>query len=479
MNSSYYGRRRISVCMRVILFWFVCGLLTLPVMGADKDSRTGVETDGKNGQYAQPDIEELASQIADAEKREELLKQLRILARASEAGSEAEQTDAEENWYIPSFARLRTVWRSPQDIQNLAQRVVLSVFVLFLWVGGWILARRRWLRKGKTSLKVRSRAIGGFAVTGVLAVLFIWGAALGTIFSSGAGREFLANGVSIIFTVLGGWICWRVLTGYLSKRVAGDSSQGQPALSRRMQTLFPLFRNILRIVIIAAVTLVALAELGINIAPLLAGAGVVGLAVGLGAQTLVKDLIIGFTVLAEDAIRIGDWAILGGHDGQIEHLTIRHVRMRDIYGNVHVVPWSNVQGVTNQTRDYGYAVFEAGFAYRENIDEVVDVIRQVAAEMREDPALKGDILSDLQVLGLIELGDSAVVVRTRFRTKPFRRWFLERDFRRRVKNRFDELGIEIPYPHATVYFGQNKQGSAPPARVQLSENRQAQPERGE
>jgi small conductance mechanosensitive channel len=221
-------------------------------------------------------------------------------------------------------------------------------------------------------------------------------------------------------------------------------------------------------VILSVVTLlIVLSELGINIAPLLAGAGIVGLAIGFGAQTLVKDLLTGFFVLLENTINIGDWVLLGGHDGQVEGLTIRHVTVRDIYGNLHTVPWSSVVTITNQTREFGYAVVEVGFAYRENIDEVIEVVREVAEEMRRDPNVNADILSELQILGLIELGDSAVVVRTRFKTAPFSRWRLERDFRRRIKNRFDELGIEIPFPHQTVYFGENKQKQAPPARVEI------------
>ena len=412
--------------------------------------------------------------LEDETKRKELLRDLKALSAADESSGGSSAASREANgwswrgigsWMSSRAENVQRMVQSPEGRIKLLQRSLLTLCLFLFAGGGWYFFRRRLTRfhiSSRTTLAVVRLFVGGL----VLFLLFaIWGVNLSAILLSPV-IVILSRSVAVILLVIAlGTAAWEIFNFYLRKHAEKlDSS----ALSgRRMQTLLPLLRNVARIVIIVVCLLIIMSELGVNIAPLLAGAGIIGLAVGFGAQTLVKDLINGFLILAENAINIGDWVILGGHDGQVEHLSIRNVRVRDIYGNMNIVPWSSVETVVNQTMDHGWAVVEPGVAYRENIDEVIEVVKEVAAEMRREPAIKQDILSDLQILGLIELGDSAVVVRTRFKTTPFRRWFLERDFRRRLKKRFDELGIEIPYPHSTVYFGENKQGLASPARIEV------------
>ncbi|MBS3732398.1 MAG: mechanosensitive ion channel [Desulfobacterales bacterium] len=373
-----------------------------------------------------------------------------------------------------TLAVVEDTFGSLPNLLTLAKRLGISLVVLFAGYMLWRCVKRYLLPRVRSAwpVKLFSGVILGFAV--VTGILSAWGVDVYTLIGTPPGRSIFGSSATIVLVVLGAYILWEFVN-YLLYKYLFAIDLGE-SMVKRIQTVLPPARIALFIVICIITLLVVLSELGINIAPMLAGAGILGLAIAFGSQALVKDLVTGFFVLLENVINVDDWVILGGHDGQVENLTLRHVAVRDIYGNLHTVPWSSVETITNQTRSFGYAVVEVGFAYRENVDEVVSVVQQVAAEMRQEPELNEGMLSDLQILGLIELGDSSVVVRTRFKTLPFMRWRLERDFRRRIKNRFDELGIEIPYPHQTIYFGENKQGTASPARVLLE--KRSDPEAG-
>jgi small conductance mechanosensitive channel len=207
-----------------------------------------------------------------------------------------------------------------------------------------------------------------------------------------------------------------------------------------------------------------LSELGINIAPLLAGAGVVGLAVGFGAQTLVRDIITGLFILIEDTISVGDYVTLAGHGGTVEALSIRSIRMRDPSGTVHTIPFSDVTTVINYTREFAFAVLEIGVAYKEDVDRVTQVIEEVGQELRQDPDQQVHILEDLQVQGLDRFDDSAVVIKARIKTAPGMQWAIRRAFNRLLKRRFDAEGIEIPFPQRTVWFAEEAGDEA--ARLQ-------------
>jgi small-conductance mechanosensitive channel len=425
------------------------------------------------------DIDRLVEVLKDDSKRRELIRRLeaaetRPAEKAREGAADVEEPPLSQSLWEQAAQvgqdateYVKRTFTSLSALLDLARRVGITLFLLIAGYVLWRLVKRSILPRVRSGwlAKTLSVLILGLAVaSGVLAA---WGMDIYTLVTTPPGQTLVRSVTTIIFVVTIAYAAWEFVNRLLYRHVA-RMSLGE-ARERRLQTVLPLIRSALLTVISVITVLVVLSEMGINIAPLLAGAGIAGLAIGFGAQTLVKDLLTGFFVLLENTINVGDWVILGGHDGQVEGLSIRHVMVRDIYGNLHTVPWSSVVSITNQTRDFGYAVVEVGFAYRENIDQVVSVVKQVAEEMRQDPEINEGILSELQILGLIELGDSSVVVRTRFKTVPFLRWRLERDFRRRIKNRFDELGIEIPYPHRTLYFGENKQGRAAPARVELRE----------
>ena len=235
---------------------------------------------------------------------------------------------------------------------------------------------------------------------------------------------------------------------------------------KRLDTLERVFRYVATVVISLIGTMLVLSELGISIAPILATAGVLGIAVGFGAQSLVKDYFTGLFLLLEDQVRVGDVVEVAGKSGLVEEITLRYIRLRDYEGSVHTIPNGIVDTVTNRSRGFAYAVIDIGIAYREDVDEVYELMRGVAAAMRADPELGQKIVEDLEIAGVDQWADSAVMIRCRFRVKPLEQWGVRRAFLYRLKQSFDAAGIEIPYPHLTLYAGEDKKGSAPPLRVQ-------------
>ncbi len=256
----------------------------------------------------------------------------------------------------------------------------------------------------------------------------------------------------------------RAFRDYMSTRA--DSAEE----IRRIETLARVFRYVSTVVISLVAGMLALSELGISIAPILGAAGVVGLAVGFGAQSLIKDYFNGFFLLLENQIRQGDVVEVCGKTGTVEDITLRYVCLRDNEGSVHYVPNGQIMLVTNKSRDYAYALIDIGVAYRENIDEVCAIVKEVGNTMCADPLIGAKILDDIEVQGVQDWADSAVIVRCRFKTVALEQWNVRRTFLGRLKQAFDARGIEIPYPHLTVYAGQDKQGMAPAFR--LEDNRE-------
>jgi len=242
---------------------------------------------------------------------------------------------------------------------------------------------------------------------------------------------------------------------------------GETEGSGRAATLGRVVRYLIAVIVSAVAIMLVLGEVGVSLAPILGAAGVAGLAIGFGAQSLVKDYFTGFFILFEDQIRTGDVVTVAGISGAVEDITLRHVRLRDYDGNTHFVPNSLITTVTNMSRYYAYAVMDVGVAYRENVDEVIELLRDVGARMRADAALAGLIEDDLEIAGVDKLDASAVVIRCRFRVAPLQQWTVRREFLRRMKADFDARGIEFPFPHITIYAGTDKQGDAPalPLRV--------------
>lgn len=273
-------------------------------------------------------------------------------------------------------------------------------------------------------------------------------------------------GLRVILIVVAAWITIYVLQRLIRmfrERLA--SRMADPESVKRAATLGRVFRYLVAVVVSLIAGMLVLGEIGISIAPILGAAGVVGLAVGFGAQSLVKDFFAGFFILLEDQIRHGDVVEIAGKAGFVEEITLRYVRLRDYDGNVHYIANGLISTVTNMSRGFAQSVIDVGIAYREDVDEAFDVMRGVATSMRADPAFGPRILDDLEIAGVERWADSAVILRCRFKVVPLEQWGVRREFLRRLKRAFDERGIEIPFPHLTIYPGALKDGTAPELHI--------------
>jgi small-conductance mechanosensitive channel len=279
----------------------------------------------------------------------------------------------------------------------------------------------------------------------------------------GEWRDVAAVALHVVIILVLSWLAMRLsrkLIASLRHHLEQDLVDRERI--KRLDTLGRVFRYVSAVIILLTSGMLVLSEVGISIAPILATAGVLGIAVGFGAQSLVKDYFNGFFLLLEDQIRQGDVVEVAGKGGLVEEMTLRYIRLRDYEGSVHTIPNGIVGTVTNRSRGFAYAVVDVSVAYRENVDEVYEVMRTVAAELRADQQLADKIMDDIEIAGVDQWGDSAVVIRCRFKVLPLEQWGVRREFLHRLKKAFDAAGIEIPYPHLTVYAGQPKQGQAAP-----------------
>ena len=314
-------------------------------------------------------------------------------------------------------------------------------------------------RRYAAVLQIVFRTIVG--VLAAVALLDAWGVGIFGLLASPEGLRVVGTLVRIM--IVTGFLvaAWEVLSAAIERYLEARDGEGR-VLDRggRARTLLPLLRRAAGLALATIALLTVVSEFGIDIAPLLAGIGIFGLAVGFGAQTLVKDIITGLFIIMENQIAVGEYITVAGHSGIVEDVSIRTVRLRDLEGTVHVVPFGEIGTVQNLTRDFAYALIDAGVGYGEDTDRVVEVLRGVAAEMEEDAEWAPHIQPPFEVMGVQELADSAVVIRCRFRTLPMWQWAVAREFRRRMKRRFDQLGIEIPFPQRTVHLAKPGGGEA-------------------
>lgn len=239
------------------------------------------------------------------------------------------------------------------------------------------------------------------------------------------------------------------------KHMESGSELDSREIEKRLDTLLGILRSIIKVIVWLVIGMLFLRKIGIDIAPIIAGAGIVGLAIGFGAQELVRDFISGFFMLLENQIREGDVAIVNGTGGLVEHVGMRTIVLRDLSGVVHVFQNGKVNTLSNMTKNWSGMVFDIGVAYKEDTDKVAEVIQQVAEELRADPDFRDKILEPIEIFGVDGFGDSAVIIKARFKTKPIEQWAVGREYRRRLKKAFDDQGIEIPFPHRTVYWGED------------------------
>ncbi|MCQ8781772.1 mechanosensitive ion channel domain-containing protein [Mangrovibrevibacter kandeliae] len=304
-------------------------------------------------------------------------------------------------------------------------RVLVVVAVLAVILDAWeLLNLRSWM-----AAQAGQRIVGGIVGAGTVAILGF-----------------------AVFLMVSSWVEYRLNPNFGTVPTA------------RERTLLSLFRNAFTITLAVIVVMLVLSQLGIDIGPLLAGAGVVGLAVGFGAQKLVQDIITGAFIQLENAMNEGDVVTVASISGVVERLTIRSVGLRALDGTYHLIPFSSVDSVSNMTKDFSQFVADLGVAYRENTDDAKQVMRD-AFDLLQSGEHGPEIIGDFEMFGVNELGDSAVTVRGRIKTLPGKQWGIGRAYNEIVKKLCDERGIEIPFPHMTVWFGENKGGGAPPLHV--------------
>ncbi len=272
------------------------------------------------------------------------------------------------------------------------------------------------------------------------------------------GIDFLTEWLpvigSIVHLLLIALIAWGLMLGSRRLvRVFHESVADHPdeERRRRVQTLSRMFNHIAATIIGLVASMIMLDEIGISVQPLLATAGVAGLAIGFGAQSLIKDYFGGFFLLIEDQLRQGDLVELGGKSGEVESVTLRHVRLRDYEGNVHYIPNGIITTVTNRSRGHAFAVIDLPIPYDADPSQVFELMRQTAAAMREDTLFGPSILEDMEVSGVDRFADSSVMLRARMKTRPSQQQSVRREYLRRIKLTLDARGIGIPFPQLTVH----------------------------
>ncbi|MCG3116938.1 MAG: mechanosensitive ion channel family protein [Candidatus Manganitrophus sp. SA1] len=275
-----------------------------------------------------------------------------------------------------------------------------------------------------------------------------------------ASFVFAKSGFRIILLVAAGLIGIRVLSFLLHRmeeiliktREPVETVKG--STRKRVTTLVGILKTIGYFSIWAIVLISCLDQVGVNVAPILAGAGIVGLAVGFGAQNLVRDVIAGFFMILENQVRVGDVAIINGTGGLVETITFRTIVLRDLAGVVHVIPNGAISSLSNMTKGWSAYVIDVGVAYKEDTDRVVKVMREVAEALSKEAEYKEKIIEPIEIFGVDNFGESEVTIKARIKTEPIQQWTVGREYRRRLKKAFDAEGIEIPFPHRSLYMGE-------------------------
>ena len=363
-------------------------------------------------------------------------------------------------------------------VASLQMVVILGVGIALLWVSDLLFKHavtrnerigrylpgleRRTLRYLKAAWW-SSRVLIVLAI--LLCILQVWGIGIAWLMTSPLWAGLLSRLIMLLVTVA---IVMFVidLSTFISQKLV-EPTQRSVELSKKRKTLVPLTATAIKYGALFAGGLSALHQVGVNITPILAGVGILSLAVGFGAQTLVKDIINGLFILVEDSIAVGDVVTIRGTGGLVEAVNLRTIWLRDLQGNVHIIPNSQVEMITNMTKDYSYYLLDVGVAYREDTDEVITALQEIDAEMRADAAFAADILAPIEILGVDRFTDSAVVLRARLQTKPIKQWAVGREFNRRMKKLFDARGIELPFPQRRISWDEPQRGGAVPLQLHI------------
>jgi small-conductance mechanosensitive channel len=323
---------------------------------------------------------------------------------------------------------------------------------------------------------LRITVTGVIAVITVIALLEVWGVDAAAWFSSGQiGGRLVSALATIAVAVLVALGIWEASNAAIERHLARLAREGRYGRAARLHTFLPMLRTTLLSTIMTVVVLTALGELGVNIAPLLAGAGIIGIAIGFGSQKLVQDLITGLFLLLENAMQVGDFVTVSGLSGVVENLSIRTIRLRAADGSVHIIPFSSVTSVTNTNRGIGNAAISVDVAYKEDTDRVGAVLKEIAAQMRAEPEFKPMIRGDLELWGVDKVSASMVTMTGQIQCTDAGRWPVQREFYRRMKKCFQELDIEIARPSQTTVVLQNLPPQRPADAEPDEDQRRAAP----
>ncbi|UUQ66217.1 mechanosensitive ion channel family protein [Pseudomonas fuscovaginae UPB0736] len=364
-------------------------------------------------------------------------------------------------WFIPALilvaiSLFATFFSAGDTSTALRQSLICTVLVVLCMVING-LVRRHALKpqrghKRHTLYSERLKSFGYTLVHLFVWLVFIelglrvWGMSL-IRFTEGEGHEVSVRLFSLGGTLIFAWLVW-ILADTAVHHALTRSRKG--LANARAQTMMPLIRNVLFVAIFIIALIVALANMGMNVTPLLAGAGVIGLAIGFGAQSLVADLITGLFIIIEDSLAIDDYVDVGGHLGTVEGLTIRTVRLRDIDGIVHTIPFSEIKSIKNYSREFGYAIFRVAIPYNMAIDDAIKLMRDVGQKMRTDPLQRRNIWSPLEIQGVESFESGSAILRARFKTAPIKQWEVSRAFNLALKRTMDEAGLDLATPRLSV-----------------------------
>lgn len=472
-------------------FLFVAFLTGFPVYAQEAAPPQQQQQEQQQGGVPTGRLEELVSTLENEARRSEFIENLKTLIETQKQ----QEADAAEE--VGSLIGSTGLGALIQDIRDTYQTTlsewgiessyvgkagVMLVILLagigigFLWRHFCLILRNKTvslqerfhLRHERLRAYMRGvRYLGYFFI--LLAVLYGFGFTWDiTIEDYLGGRalwlSFLSYILSITVIIAIAVLLWETINGVIEYTLYKSSDYKR---SSRIRTILPIARTVMTVVLGILFLLVLLSQIGINILPLLAGAGVIGIAIGFGAQQIVKDFLTGFTILMEDLVHVGDVVNIAGKSGLVEKITIRKIQLRDMAATVYTIPFSEVTIIENLTKDFSYYVMDIGVSYRENTDEVIGYLKEIDDEMRQEEPYKDLMIEPIEILGVDRFADSAVIIKARLKTLPIQQWTVGREFNRRMKMKFDRMDVEIPFPHTTLYFGENKKGKAPPAPVKI------------
>ncbi|MFG6159488.1 mechanosensitive ion channel domain-containing protein [Halomonas sp. 1390] len=369
-------------------------------------------------------------------------------------------------WHVPAMllvgGSLLAIFVTVGDVGTALARSIISASLLVLTLVVTGLIRRHGQRRSeqrRLSDYRRRLERFGYALSHVVAwiafaelSLQVWGASLIGIGQQGVASVRIGQALlSIGFTLLLAWLTWIFADTAIQRALTSPArARGRRVNLARAQTITPMIRNIIFATIVIIAAIVGLANLGVNVTPLLAGAGVIGLAVGFGAQTLVQDLITGIFILIEDSLAVDDFVKINGHMGTVEGLTLRTVRLRDLDGIVHIITFSRIESIHNMSRQFGIALMRIRIPYDMKIDDATTLIQETAQQLRKDPMMRHHIWSPLEMQGIDSFQDGCAILRMRFRTAPEMQWDVARAYNLLLKQRMEAQAIDLGVPRLSV-----------------------------